>query len=134
MNYANLNDEEANHIKLFIKHFVVSNKQHRWKTIISMKPDKWVGASAYDCNQVETKEKYSDYSSLIEHLGITKYLSQEAYIFPIGCSAGEMPFKSSLKEEFVSNNPTVECVISIIPGKLAICFGHSGEFRLCKRI
>ena len=96
-------------------------------------PDKWSGASAYDCNQPESSNWNTPVENTIAKLGLEKYLDHKAFVFQIGHGADEGACESTMREALLSDNSEIECVISIIPGRLAVCYGHSGEFRLCRR-
>ena len=133
MAFENLTDEEAAHLKGFIKHFVESHKQNRWKTVLSMNTKKWQGASAYDCNQPEASDWNTPLLDTIEKLNLAEQLDKKAFIFKIGHSGDPGVYEGTLKQALLSEDPELECIISIIPGKLAISYGHSNEFRLCKR-
>ena len=133
MTFKNLKPEESKHITLFIKYFIEENRKGRWETILSMKPEKWVGLSAYDCNQPVEGNSNKSLIDIIQKLNLEKYLDHEAYIFPIGHGAGKGVYKGNLRNALLGSNPELECIISIIPGKLAVSYGHSNEFRLCKK-
>ena len=133
MPFENLGPEEAEHIRLFIKYFVDESKKQRWKTMLSMKPEKWLGASAYDCNQPVNADVGTPIYDIVKKLDLNQYLDQKAYIFQIGHNARRGVYESTLRSALLSEKPELECVVSIIPGKLAISYGHSNEFRLCKR-
>ncbi len=130
MLFENLDSEEREHIKLFMKHFIGRNKQGRWKTILSMKPEKWVGVSAYDCNQPGNSDWNTPISDTITKLGLQKCLDHKAHIFQIGHGAYQGVHEGTLRSALLEEHSELECVISIVPGKLTVCYGHSNEFRL----
>jgi len=98
-----------------------------------MKPDKWVGASAYDCLAEPTNKANAPIEQTIERAGLSKHLDDPAFVFPIGHSADVSCFPATLREVLLEGRTVNECVISLVPGRLAVCFGHSGEVRVCKR-
>ena len=132
MSFDNLSAEEAEHIRLFIRYFVEDSRKPRWKTLLAMKPEKWLGASAYDCSEAVSADVGTPVRETIKSLGLEKYLDHEAFVFQIGHGARGV-YKGSLRSALLGETPELECVISIIPGKLAIAYGHSNEFRLCQR-
>lgn len=125
--------EISEHIDLFIRYFVVKEKRSRWRTILSMGPEKWSKISAYECNQSEAADWNTGLSHTVQKLGLNKYLHTEAVIFQIGHGADIGWYKSNMHEALFGENAEHECIISIIPGKLAISYGHSSEFRLCRK-
>ncbi len=133
MSFENLNPEEATHIKLFIRNFIEKHRRHRWETILSMKPEKWSGVSAYDCNQPEIPDWNTPVADTISKLNLEKYIDHKALIYQIGHGADQGVYKSTLRNALLGEEPELECIISIVPGKLAISYGHSNEFRLCKK-
>lgn len=133
MSFENMPPEVSEHIQLFIKHFVNKNKQNRWKTMLSMKPEKWSKVSAYDCNQSESADWNTSLTDTIQKLGLQKYLKADAFVFQVGHGADIGWYKSTMQKALLGENAETECIISIIPGKLAISYGHSNEFRLCKK-
>jgi hypothetical protein len=134
MALENMLSEEAEHIKQFIKNFIPQHKQHRWLTILSMKSEKWKGISAYDCNQPEASDWNTPVIDTIKKYHLEQWIDSDAYIYPIGHGGVKKGvFKSTLRKALVDPGEELECIISIIPGKLAVSYGHSNEFRLCKR-
>ncbi len=71
----------------------------------------------------------------MQKLGLEDYLHTEAFVFKIGHGADEETgvLRKSVFEALLGDNAEEECIISILPGKLAISYGHSNEFRLCKK-
>lgn len=133
MSIENMPAEVSEHIELFIRHFVCKSKQSRWKTVLSMKPEKWDKLSAYDCKQPESADWNTSLNHTIEKLELEKYLYTEAYIFQIGHGSDIGWYKGTLYDAVLGEKAETECIISIYPGQLAISYGHSNEFRLCKR-
>lgn len=114
---------------LFISNFVEKTKRGRWKTIIAMKVEKWASISAYDCSVDPVSEWNYDLEKCLKENEIEQYLDSEAYVFSIGHGETNGVHSSTLRKAL---NSEIECVVSIIPGKLAVCYGHSNELRICK--
>ena len=133
MSFENMPSEVSEHIELFIKNFVIKNKRNRWKTMLSMKPDKWDKISAYDCNQPESADWNTNLNDTIQKLELQKHLLSETYIFQIGHGSDIGWYKGTMQDALFGDNAESECIISIKPGELAVSYGHSNEFRLCKK-
>jgi hypothetical protein len=101
--------------------------------MLSLRPDKWDGVSAYDCNQPESSDWNTPIIDTINKLKLNEYLDQDAYIYQIGHGADLGVYRGTLRKALLGEEPEIECIISIIPGMLAISYGHSNEFRLCKK-
>jgi hypothetical protein len=131
--FPNLDNEAAIHIDAFISTFVIKDRRARWRSVMAMKPPKWIGASAYDCSEPSASGWNTPILNTICKLGLEIHLDSPAFVFPVGISAGDLPFMGTLSTALLVEDFICECVISIKPGHLAVSYGHSNEFRLCKR-
>jgi hypothetical protein len=131
--FPNMSVEETTHISAFIAAFVVKPKRERWRTILAMKPEKWLGVSAYDCTEEPAADWNTPVADTLAKHNLTLELDRNAYVFPIGHGAGAPPYEGTLRGVFLSSDSELECVVSLVPGKFAVCYGHSGEVRICKR-
>ena len=130
--FPNLDAKAEEHLEAFIAHFVSSNRQRRWRSILAMKPHKWVGVSADDCTVDPQSWGNTPAFTTLQSAGLAPYLDTPAFVFHIGHGAGGAE-AGSLRSALLSEHPALECVVSVLPGKLAVCYGHSNEVRICKR-
>ncbi len=127
--------EFEEHINLFTERFVRKDKRHRWETILSTSNIRWDKLSAYDCVEAELADWNTSIYEQIVSAGLNEFLEKQVVVYPIGhgALASKGPYKTTLQNALLGDEAECECVISIYAGKLAICYGHSNEFRLCKR-
>lgn len=130
-----MDDKFKEHIESYISSFVPKNKRDRWKYTITKDHGTWGKLSSHDCTEPELSDWNTSPSQNIQKAGIEKHLNSDVYVFPIGHGAiGDGPYKSTLKDVLLGDDWPSECIISIIPGKLAISYGHSNEFRFCSKV
>jgi len=130
-NFPHVPPEAVPHLDGFIRHFVAKEKQGRWRSVYSMKPKKWNGVSAYDCSEPELADWNTPPLDTLTKHNMAKYLDTPGFIFPVGHSA-DLPYRGTLRDALLGNDSVTECVVSLEPGKLAVCYGHSGELRICR--
>jgi hypothetical protein len=128
-----MDPQAAVHLDAFVRFFVRKHRRPRWRTILAMKPAKWVGVSAYDCSEPEVADWNAPLLDALTQVGLAPHLDDPAYVFPIGHAAGDAPWLGSLRSALLSDSRVLECVVSLVPGSLAICYGHSNEVRFCRR-
>ncbi|XZE36339.1 hypothetical protein SH501x_001901 [Pirellulaceae bacterium SH501] len=97
-----------------------------------MKPTAWVGVSAYDCAVPVFHSRHIEPELILVDAGLSPHLDAPAHVFAIGANAGAGHFVSSLGETLASANTNLEFVASLVPGKLAVCYGHAYEIGVCK--
>ena len=135
LDFPLLDPDAARHIDLFITHFVIPTKKRRWRTVLGMKPKKWGGASAYECSVPDDGSLWRvlDGNPGL-HPAFADALDRPAWIFPVGHCGGHDPATlSTLRLAICGEDSLSEFVASIVPGKLAVAFGHADEIRLCVR-
>lgn len=131
--FPHMSAEAAEHIRAFVEVFVRTERRNRWVSILAMKPKKWVGISAYDCSEPEAADWNTPVADTLERHGLASHLDDRAIVFAIGHSADGPPYEGSLRTALISGDGEIECVVSLVPGRLAVCCGHSNEVRICRR-
>jgi len=87
-----------------------------------MKLHKLESASAYDCSEPELADWNTPPLDTLSKHGMTPHLDKTGYIFPVGHSA-DMPYSGTIREGILGDDFVEECVVSLDPGKLAVCYG-----------
>ena len=131
--FPNMSAEASNHLSRFIDAFVEKRKRDRWRTVMALAPEKWHGASAYECvvkplGRMNTTEEHNILSA-----GLEVFLDRPAFMFTIGAAAGWGYKESTLRKAILGEDWRCESIVSVVPGQLAVCYGHSGEVRVCRR-
>jgi len=131
--FPDLHPDAAKHISAFICAFVEPRKRDRWRSVLAMKPEKWLSVSAYDCRVEPAADPNTPPGDTLAKHGLMGRLDASAWVFPIGSGADDGAYIGTLRSALLSDETwELECVVSLLPGKLAVC-GHSGEIRICKR-
>jgi hypothetical protein len=97
-----------------------------------MKPKHWGGASAYDCAVAPFESRHVHPERILEDAGLTSRLDACAQVFAIGAGVGTGYSAGTIRQSLAGAGTRLECVVSLIPGRLAVCYGHAGEVRVCK--